>query len=312
MISFIIIGRNEGWKLPNCVKSIINTCNFNKIDNYEIIYVDSNSTDGSLEEMRAFDSIQVFKLTGEINAAIARNIGASEAKGDIFFFIDGDMEINKESFNEIFDDDMNLKYEFISGDFENYYYHNNSKELISKEMYHKNNVLISDFITGGLFAINKSKWILVNGMRNTFRRSQDMDLGLRLSKKNIYLHRLPINLAKHHTESYSSRLWNQLKDDTHLYGRALLYRSNIWNLNSLRLMIKQDYSLIVLIITILLILVFQNKDFILLYGLILIIRTLLKKKIKYFVYYVLRDLKVLLGFIFFHPKNRKISYVKIQ
>ena len=314
MISFVIIGRNEGWKLPKCIQSVIDTCSYNSINNYEIIYVDSNSTDNSIDLLKNFKKLAIFQLRGDVNAAIARNVGAEVAHGDVFFFIDGDMEINKSAILSLFDKNMKLKYDFVSGDFENYYYSSSdSKETIGKEMYHNNKEIKRDFVTGGLFAINKDKWFLVNGMRNIFKRSQDMDLGLRLSKKNIYLHRLPINLAKHHTISYNSpRLWQQLKDNTHLYGRSLLYRNNLLNLNTLKLMIKQDYSLIILTLTIVLMVIFQNIGFILLYMLFLIIRTLLRKNLKYFVYYVIRDLNVLLGFVFFHPKNKKISYIKIQ
>ena len=39
-----------------------------------------------------FNEVKIYIITGKFNAAIARNIGAKEAKGDVFF-IDGDMEI---------------------------------------------------------------------------------------------------------------------------------------------------------------------------------------------------------------------------
>ena len=187
MISFIIIGRNEGWKLSNCIQSIIDLIKHNQIDTFEIIYVDSNSADNSIERAKEFGIVKIFQLTGDMNAAIARNIGAKEAKGDVFFFIDGDMEINKEAFFELFDDNMNLKFDFISGDFQDFNYENKgSKEYIYKEMYHKNKKIKKEFITGGLFAINKNKWFLVNGMRNVFINGEDMDLGLRLSKKEFF------------------------------------------------------------------------------------------------------------------------------
>ena len=93
MISFIVIGRNEGWKLTKCFESIYDTINYNKLINYEIIYVDSASTDDSIDRAKNFNEVKIYIITGKFNAAIARNIGAKEAKGDVFFFIDGDMEI---------------------------------------------------------------------------------------------------------------------------------------------------------------------------------------------------------------------------
>ena len=52
MISFIVIGRNEGWKLTKCFESIYDTINYNKLINYEIIYVDSASTDDSIDRQK--------------------------------------------------------------------------------------------------------------------------------------------------------------------------------------------------------------------------------------------------------------------
>jgi len=40
MISFIVIGKNEGWKLTKCFESIFNTVAYNQVMNYELIYVD--------------------------------------------------------------------------------------------------------------------------------------------------------------------------------------------------------------------------------------------------------------------------------
>ena len=85
-ISFIVIGRNEGWKLDKCLQSIVDTIEFNQYKNYEIIYVDSNSTDDSIERAKKYDKIKIFKLTCDANPAIARNVGAKEAFSIYFSF----------------------------------------------------------------------------------------------------------------------------------------------------------------------------------------------------------------------------------
>lgn len=41
--------------------------------------------------------------------------------------------------------------------------------------------------TGGLFFIKRKLWDEVDGMKNIMRRSQDLDLGLRLAKKEVFL-----------------------------------------------------------------------------------------------------------------------------
>ena len=89
MISFIIIGRNEGQKLTKCFESVLNTIEFNSLRDYEVIYVDSNSTDDSIERAKKFNNIKIFRLTRDVNAAIARNLGVEKSKGDVLFFILG-------------------------------------------------------------------------------------------------------------------------------------------------------------------------------------------------------------------------------
>ena len=94
MISFIIIGYNEEKFLDKCFQSIYNAILCAQINKYEIIYVDSNSSDKSIAIAEVYKEVKIFKIIGKHNAAIGRNIGAKEARGDILFFIDGDLEIN--------------------------------------------------------------------------------------------------------------------------------------------------------------------------------------------------------------------------
>ena len=137
MISFIVIGKNEEKNIEKCINSITNTTIINKIIDYEIIYIDSNSTDNSVQKVSKIKSVDIYQLTGDCNAAIGRNVGASISIGEYLFFIDGDMEINPTFINNVFDENLNLKYNFVSGQFENYY-HDREGNLISTELYHKN------------------------------------------------------------------------------------------------------------------------------------------------------------------------------
>ena len=95
MISFIVIGYNEGHKLKTCFKSIYKCVEFNRLPSYEVIYVDSKSDDKSLEIVKEFPSIKAFTILGDCNAAIGRNIGAIEAKGSILFFVDADIHLRQ-------------------------------------------------------------------------------------------------------------------------------------------------------------------------------------------------------------------------
>ena len=186
MISFIVIGRNEGWKLTKCFESIIKTIAYNHLEHYEIIYVDSISKDDSIERVRDFKNTKIFQLKGDCNAAIARNVGAKESKGDVLFFIDGDMEIIPNQFRYFYTESDGLTYSFVTGNWYNYYYNQNWK-FLKKDSVSMKVKDTKESTTGGLFLIERSIWNLVGGMRNEFERSQDIDFALRLAKKNILL-----------------------------------------------------------------------------------------------------------------------------
>ena len=250
MISFIVIGRNEGWKLTKCFQSIFKTIEHNKLKEHEIIYVDSLSTDDSIERAKKFNKVIIFQITGKYNAAIGRNIGANESKGEILFFIDGDMEIIADFLPLVYDEKNGLKYDFVSGQFENNYYDNNGNFLY-KENYHslKNDKYQST--TGGLFIIKKNLWEFVKGMRTKYRRSQDLDLGLNLSKIDVKLLRKKELLAKHHTIAYkdSIRMWKMLVKGFDLY-RVVLYRDHYRSFAMHKDYLRTNYSNLFLIFSV--------------------------------------------------------------
>jgi glycosyltransferase involved in cell wall biosynthesis len=311
-ISFIIIGRNEGKKLTACINSVIDTIESNSLNNYEIIYVDSNSTDDSIERAKHFNNVAIYQLTGTYNAAIGRNLGARKATGDVLFFIDGDMEIIAQFLPNVYNEKNGLLNDFSSGHFINYFYNQNGELQFAEEYKNAEKDLV-ETVTGGLFLIKKNIWNLVGGMDNQFVRGEDPDLGLKLAKKNIFLYRKKEIAAKHHTIAYldKNRMWKELLKKTHLYGRSLLYRKHFFNKHMYPILIRQDYSMLVLfIIIILIVLAPKCWYFSILYFLLLIFRS--KFKFQRVLYFFLRDLSCLIGFFLFFPsKNKKIQFIKI-
>ncbi|CAM2010055.1 glycosyltransferase [Acanthopleuribacter pedis] len=88
LVSVVIIGRNEGERLTRCITSV-KEMDFDP-EKYEIIYVDSGSTDGSQENAEKLGA-RVFELdTDKPTAAKGRNKGCHEAKAPLLFFLDGD------------------------------------------------------------------------------------------------------------------------------------------------------------------------------------------------------------------------------
>ena len=105
LIGAVVIGRNEGDRLKQCLTSLCN-------DIEHIVYVDSGSTDGSVE-MALEMSVRVVELdmTKPFTAARARNAGLavlleSNPQLDYVQFVDGDCEVQRSW--------LGLAFEFLS------------------------------------------------------------------------------------------------------------------------------------------------------------------------------------------------------
>lgn len=312
MISFIIIGRNEGWKLSKCFDSVFETINRNKLSKYEVLYVDSKSTDDSVNRALMFNLVNVIKLTGDVNAAIARNIGAKESKGDVLFFIDGDMEIQPEFLSLVYEENNGLIANFVSGNWENFYYDINGK-LLNKSLQYNITNDITESTTGGLFLIKKQIWDQIGGMDPVFYKSQDIDIGLRLSRKGIKLMRRKEIAAKHHTIAYldKNRMWKDLFKGNELFGRSLLYRKHFFNLSGFIRLLRNDYLMVFLFFSLLIFIITGWWAQFIAYLFLVILRS--KGSFRLLLYYILRDFSSLMGiFLFFPSLKKKTEYIIVR
>ncbi|MEM2291971.1 MAG: glycosyltransferase [Nitrososphaerota archaeon] len=92
-VSVIVITKNNLGTIERCVSNLLQQ-NYPK-ELYEIIFVDGNSSDGTLEILMKYmqthstPSIRIY--TENVGTmGYARNLGITKAKGDILAFIDGD------------------------------------------------------------------------------------------------------------------------------------------------------------------------------------------------------------------------------
>ena len=308
MISFIVIGKNEGWRLQKCLCSISTVVEHDQVVDYEIIYVDSRSTDDSVELARKYGA-DVYVIEGVCNAAIARNIGAKEAKGDILFFIDGDMEIVSGFLPKVLDGDGKLEYPFLSGIF-NDIVHDINWQYLHTSRRHKLNEGDADAIettTGGLFLIEHSLWNQIGSMDTRFTRSQDYDLGLRLSKIGIPLHRKGILLANHYMRQYNVR------EDyvSNVKYTALLLRKHWNNIDYLKVFVAQQYTILALVSSIIIMISVS------VWGGGLYLLAIVYKNIKQhnpwqrYWQPMARDIVILCALFFFWPPKNELKYQRI-
>jgi glycosyltransferase involved in cell wall biosynthesis len=90
-ISVVVIGRNEGERLAACLLSVARADWLGR--RWELIYVDSNSTDGSAGRARDLGA-RVFDIgRARPCAAAGRNVGWRQARAPLVLFLDGDTRL---------------------------------------------------------------------------------------------------------------------------------------------------------------------------------------------------------------------------
>jgi glycosyltransferase involved in cell wall biosynthesis len=89
-VTVVVIGRNEAANLPRCFSSI------QKITR-RIVYVDSHSSDRSIEVAREYGVPVIVALDSNFySASLGRMVGAKKCETALIQFLDGDMELAPE------------------------------------------------------------------------------------------------------------------------------------------------------------------------------------------------------------------------
>lgn len=98
LVSIIIVNYNGKLYLEKCLESIKKV----NYDNLEIIVVDNNSTDGTIEFLvQNYPSIITLKLDKNYGFAKPNNIAAKIAKGDFILFLNNDTEVTPNFLSEL-------------------------------------------------------------------------------------------------------------------------------------------------------------------------------------------------------------------
>jgi len=92
-VSFIIVNYNGKKTIKKCIESILNQ-DFKK-SQMEIIVVDNNSTDKSLELIKKLDRIKIIRCKKNYGFSKGNNIGIKKAKGKYVALINNDVTIEK-------------------------------------------------------------------------------------------------------------------------------------------------------------------------------------------------------------------------
>lgn len=198
-VSIIIVNYNSRNLLFNCVKSILN--NISDIE-FEIIVVDNNSSDESLELCKSLQctKLKIVESSDNLGFSRANNLGVKHSSGKILHFLNPDTEVDNNlvgDYKQIISDDYNS--------IENVYV-NPMKDLDGTVYYGKNYIPESFNYLVYLFNRKKTKWYYIGATvmmsRKAFNRiggwnekffmyEEDSDLFYRINKFNIPIIELP-------------------------------------------------------------------------------------------------------------------------
>lgn len=225
-VSFIVIARNEAFAVDKCLGSIASM----PIEGCEVICVDSDSSDDTLEIMKRYigriHNLCIVQCSGFLNAAVARNAGLKYATKKCIFFVDGDVELCPEFISEALEKIDSGKAEAVTGKLTEICYTDAYSQVIRRCADRRNiTEELQIYQTGGIFLTTRAMVERVGAFDERLHRNQDLDYTLRLSRYGRLI-AIPVVMGTHHTLLYEHRAWDYIKKGYPMYF-GILIRKNM-------------------------------------------------------------------------------------
>ena len=210
-ISVVIPACNAGQHLATCLDALSSGARIP----FETIVVDDGSTDDTAEIARSFNTT-VLSTLRKSGPALARNLGAQAAAGDVIFFLDADVRVANDTIlkiHEHFENDPAL--DALIGSYDN---RPASKDFLSQyrnlmhAYVHQTGAETASTFWSGCGAIRRDVFAEHTGFNEAYARPaiEDIELGYRLimAKRKILLDR---RLQVTHLKRWS--FWGLVKTD---------------------------------------------------------------------------------------------------
>lgn len=320
-LSIVIIGYNESKNIKRTM-SAIEKLNFQNITT-EIIYVDSNSDDDSIEVLKQYRKIKILKIkSNKYTASLARLVGSKAAKGEYILFLDADMEITENTdlkkCIELFEKDY---IGIVSGKLPEIWYKNNKVMKKIKDRYDVKGKKEDLKSPGGYFIINKNTLEKCGNFNFELLCNEEAELFSRVKKEGYKLIRT-VNLEcihHHYTNDFSKKPLNKFKNKFYAsFWKAIVSSIKANSIKEYLSFGAQKRALRSITMTLIMIILFfislWNISFILIpivYYTLIYIKN--KGDITNIIFNQISNLCILISFIFFIDNERVIyDVIEVQ
>lgn len=180
-LSVVVVTYNEAERIRDCLTSIFAACD--GLLSYEVILVDSNSTDGTVELASDYP-VTILRIPDDdiTTPAAGRYVGTEAARGERILFVDGDMVISRTWLEAALDHLEQPDVAGVDG-------HLNDPAETEE-------VQRVDAIRG-VALYDREAFQSVGGFDPHLRSLEDIHLGFQLTTLGYELHRLPQMAATH-------------------------------------------------------------------------------------------------------------------
>ncbi len=185
-VSFFVPCYNDGDSVEDAIHSIYKS--YDK-KHMEVIVVDDKSTDDSLKKLRSLKRRLAFRLIEQkrnTGKAAALNNATKHARGEVFFFVDADVRLNKAAVDDIL---ARMEEERVVAASSPYRPKQQAFLPLMQEMEYNylsfmqgaHNMFSTVSVWGGCFAVEKGPFKRVHGLSPN-AIIEDMDLALKLKE----------------------------------------------------------------------------------------------------------------------------------
>ena len=223
-VSFIVIARNEVFAVDRCLRSFLSM----PLENCEILAIDSDSTDGTLNIMKNYAAesplVSVFRCTGYVNAAVARNVGLDRATKKYICFCDGDTEWTADFIRESLRVMEAGEADAVTGGLTEQVYSSDYDRVLETSTRVAFASRRSVSYCGGNSIMRKAVTDAVGSWDERLMRNEDIDYTLRVSRHGRFI-ALPVCMGTHHTQRYEERTWRHFRDRRLRYHGVVLWKN---------------------------------------------------------------------------------------